>query len=299
MKQLEEMNVIDNFLFTAIMADDQNGLELCRMILTCVLKRKIGRIRFTAQKVVPGVSEETHGIRLDAYITESEEDSEGNYRDISIYDIEPDKKVTERSALPRRSRYYGDLIDVQLLNASTDYDKLPELVTIFILSYDPFGENSMYYEAGSVLRTHPEIPYDDGIRRIFLYVDGNLPKGAGEADQKLRTLLRYINRSTAENAVDENTRKLDEIVKTTKSKKDVGVNYMKSWEILRDAREEGLAEGREEGFAEGREEGLLIGRKEERANTERERKRAEAAEKRALDAERRVVELEEALATKA
>ena len=28
-KPLEEMNVIDDFLFTEIMSDEENGLELC------------------------------------------------------------------------------------------------------------------------------------------------------------------------------------------------------------------------------------------------------------------------------
>ena len=40
-KPLEEMNVIDDFLFTEIMSDEENGLEVCRMILNCVLKRKV------------------------------------------------------------------------------------------------------------------------------------------------------------------------------------------------------------------------------------------------------------------
>ena len=30
MKPLEEMNVIDDFLFAEIMADEENGLEVCR-----------------------------------------------------------------------------------------------------------------------------------------------------------------------------------------------------------------------------------------------------------------------------
>ena len=58
MKPLEEMDVIDNFLFTEIMADEQNGVEVCRMILNCVLKREVGEVYFTPQKAVPGVSDE-------------------------------------------------------------------------------------------------------------------------------------------------------------------------------------------------------------------------------------------------
>ena len=267
MKPLEEMNVIDDFLFTEIMSDEKNGLEVCRMILSCVLKREVGNISFTAQKNVPGVSEKSHGIRLDAYVTEDM----GN--DISVYDVEPDKRSSKRSGLPKRSRYYGDLIDIQLLNMGADYDKLPELVTIFILSYDPFDRNSMYYEAGTVIRTHPDVPYNDGRRRIYLFADGELSEDADEDELKLKILLRYINESTEANVVDDNTRKLDDIVRKTKTKKDIGIKYMKSWERERELKEEGHAQGFEEGRAQ-------------------EREKREAAEKRAEIAEKRVKELE-------
>ena len=154
--------------------------------------------------------------------------------------------------------------------------KLPELITIFILSYDPFGEDALYYEAGSIIKTHPKIPYNYGVRRIFLYVNGKLPDNAGEDDKKLKNLLRYIGSSTKANVTDDTTKRLNEIVTVTKSKKDIGVRYMKSWEILRDAKEEGRKEGREE----------------ERANTRAETERADRAEQRADSAEQRVRELE-------
>ena len=54
--------------------------------------------------------------------------------------------------------------------------------------------------------------------------------------------MRYIARSTEENVIDDTTKRLDEIVKSTKKKKDIGVRYMKSWE----REQELLAEGREE-----------------------------------------------------
>ena len=51
MKPLEEMDVIDDFLFTEIMSDEEDGAEVCRMILSLVLKREIGKISFTAQRI--------------------------------------------------------------------------------------------------------------------------------------------------------------------------------------------------------------------------------------------------------
>lgn len=78
---------------------------------------------------------------------------------------------------------------------------------------------------------------------------------------------------------DSNTRKLDDIVRGTKAKKDIGAWYMKSWEREKEIREEG--------------------RSEERANTEIERRRADEAERElakerehSAALERRLAELE-------
>ena len=97
---------------------------------------------------------------------------------------------------------------------------LPEQVTIFILSYDPFGKDAMYYEARTVLITHPDTAYNDGVRRIFLYADGNLPEESAEDDRRIQKLLKYIARSTDDNITDESTVALDKIVRQTKSKKE-------------------------------------------------------------------------------
>ncbi|MBQ7563787.1 MAG: Rpn family recombination-promoting nuclease/putative transposase [Lachnospiraceae bacterium] len=270
-KPLEEMNVIDDFLFEEIMSDRELGEKACRIILSCVLKRNIEKIRFVAQRAVPGVTESSHGICLDTYVEETEGGDDGSV--INVFDIEPDKQSDKKKSLPKRSRYYADLIDTQILKTGADYEGLPELITIFILSYDPFGENAMYYEAESILKTHPQVPYNDGVRRIFLYVKGKLPERAEKEDRHIQNLLRYINESREENVTDENTRDLDQIVKQTKANPNIGVRYMKSWERDRMLREEGRKEGREEG------------QREERANTEAERRRADMAEARVKELE--------------
>ena len=92
--------------------------------------------------------------------------------------------------------------------------------------------------------------------------------------------------------MDDNTRRLDEIVKSIKANENVGKRYMKSWERERILREEAIAEGR----AEGREKGLEEGREEERANTERERKRADEEKQRADKAEQELKEAQALIA---
>ncbi len=113
----------------------------------------------------------------------------------------------------------------------------------------------MYYEAGTVIKTHPHIPYNDGIRRIYLYVDGEISKEKNKDEQTLKNLLRYINESTGANVTDDNTRRLDDIVKVTKARKDVGINFMKSWERERELLER-EHEMQERCMAEGMEKGM-------------------------------------------
>ena len=242
-KPLEEMDVIDNFLFTEIASSEEDGEEVCGLILSRVLKRRLGSVKLVGQRTFPGVSEDTHGIRLDAYVTE-ETEREGGATDLTVYDVEPDRKSAHRESLPKRSRYYGGLIDVHLLESGSRYDSLPEMVLIFILSYDPFGAGAMRYEARSTLVTHPGIGYNDGVRRIYLYTDGKVPEDADEGELRLQELLRYIGHSVRENAVDEDLERLDEIVRKIKSKKEIGVKYMKSWEIEQELLEEGREQQR-------------------------------------------------------
>lgn len=291
-KKLAEMNLIDDFLFTEIMSDEKDGAAVCSMILSCVLKREVKSIKFEAQKVIHGVSEQSHGIRLDVYVTGKPGADGDSEEDYSVYDVEVDNRPGNKGGIPKRSRYYGSLIDAKFLEPRKGYTELPDIFTIFILSYDPFDQNALYYEAGTHLLTHPDVPYDDGIRRIYLYTKGELPGNAGEDDRKLRNLLRYINESTEANVIDDNTRRLDEIVRVTKTKGTVEDDIVYNWERDEELKEEARAE--------------------ERVNTERERKRADDAEKRADDekkradgavnelnaAKERIAELEAALAGK-
>lgn len=49
-KQLEDMDVIDNFLFNEIISDDNVGESACREMLGTLLQKKIGRVRIEAYK---------------------------------------------------------------------------------------------------------------------------------------------------------------------------------------------------------------------------------------------------------
>lgn len=151
--------------------------------------------------------------------------------------------------LPKRMRYYHGLIDSHLLDSGKTYDTLPSVFIITILPYDPFGQNRMVYTIKNCCVEVPELPYDDGAVKIFLYTKGT----EGNPGKELRDMLKYIEETTEQNITNPDIAAIHEAVSQAKQSREVGINYMKSWEwedmIRKEATAEGLAEGREEGSA--------------------------------------------------
>ena len=121
--------------------------------------------------------------------------------------------------LPKRVRYYHAIIDDRSLKSGEEPKNLKNVIVIFICSYDPFGRD-----------------------RIWV-------------SEEVRQFLRYMEKSTSENAVNDTLRDFHHMVETVKKDREMSVKYMKQFERDNMMR----AEGREE----------------ERKNTEREHARAE------------------------
>ena len=191
-KELEDMNLVDNFLFGTAVSNEEYGPLIAGTILETIFHRKIKIKNVQSEKVVWPTNPELHGIRLDAYIEEEVAAVElGN-----IYDIEPEKKSGEKTLLPKRCRYYHNRIDENQLKAGKEYYLLPTVWVIFITTFDPFSENRMVYTIRRRCVEEPEMPYDDGESTLFLYTKGT----NGNPPDDLRDLLRYMNETTSENA---------------------------------------------------------------------------------------------------
>ena len=72
MQKLEDMNLIDNFLFQEVARNKEYGGEFCRIILETILGREIKEVEIDVEveKSIPGATLESHGIRLDALVKE-------------------------------------------------------------------------------------------------------------------------------------------------------------------------------------------------------------------------------------
>ena len=188
-KPLEELNLLDDFLFQQLVSQKDDGEEFCRILLSTILGKQIRKVRIIPQKNILG-------------------------------------------------------IDTQLLATNTTYDKLPNVVIIVILPYDPFDKNRMVYTVKNQCVEDPSIPYDDGAQKIFLYTK----RTEGNPSQELKDMLQYIEKTVDDNVTNHNIDTIHQFVKKIKQRKEVGINYMKSWEIEQMCREEGKQEGLAQGI---------------------------------------------------
>ena len=237
-KELEDMNLVDNFLFGTAVSNEEYGPLIAGTILETIFHRKIKIKNVQSEKVVWPSNPELHGIRLDAYIEEEAAAVElGN-----IYDIEPEKKSGEKTLLPKRCRYYHNRIDENQLKAGKEYYLLPTVWVIFITTFDPFSENRMVYTIRRRCVEEPEMPYDDGESTLFLYTKGT----NGNPPDDLRDLLRYMNETTSDNACSPSLEKVQACIDKIKQDPTVRREYMDLQEFINRERREAVAKAEEE-----------------------------------------------------
>ena len=242
-KTLEELNLIDNFLFGLMMTNPEVNEAFARKIVKVILGKQIERIRVVPQKIFYGTDTAYHGTRLDVYI-EEENNKRGDGSDIveeSIFVIEPEKKNDKVivEALPKRVRFYHAKIDVETLKTGEDYGMLKKVYVIFIMPFDPFGLNRMIYTIKNSCIEEPEMPYDDGATTIFLYTKGKVGVPSGE----LEAFLRFFEKTKEENVVNEDLQEIENMVNRVKKDRKAGIDYMKYYEEQAMIKREGIKEG--------------------------------------------------------
>ena len=260
-RKLENLNLLDDFLFGTMVTYPGIGETFVREILKIIFQKEFGPLTVVPQKVYYGSDTNKHRARLDVYLEEASGDGPGR---ATVYDMEPDNNSDKQSiaALPKRTRFYRAKIDASSLKAGESYHSLKNVIVIMISPYDPFGRDHMVYTIQNKCLEIPEMPYDDGARTLYLYTKGT----KGNPPEALKQLLHYMEHTSAENAKNDVLQSIDKMVRKVKEDGEVSLEYMKIFE-----REEMLVK-------QGISQGIIQGQEMERKNTERERQRADAAE---------------------
>lgn len=238
-KDWESIGLSNDFLFGKVMRNP----ELCKKMLELILEVEIERLEFPEAQKSIDEEKDAKGVRLDVYV------KNGNGE---AYNIEVQAKDTEE--LPKRSRYYSSMIDLQELNKGEAYWELKQSYVIFICTFDLFGEGRHRYTFENVCLENGEIRLHDGTTKIFLNTEGTIEDVSGD----LKAFLDYVGGRESENGF---VRKLEEEVKRAKKNREWRREYMTLLMRDRENLERGIKQGRKEGIEQGEERLAVLNRK--------------------------------------
>lgn len=251
-KNIEELNLSDNFMFANVMSDK----IICKIFLEKLLGIKIKEIKIAEYEktIMTGII--SKNIRIDVYV----KDSSGKVYDIEMQNIYRDKRYN----LAKRTRYYQSVIDTEELKSGMHYSELPESCIIFICTFDEFklGKNKYVfrYKCDEV----PELVLQNEAKVVIL--NTNNTDAADNLDEDIAAFLRYVENSDTRNAEASRSKfvkrvhKRFELVK--KEKRDEYMTLqelmdMENYEAKKEAFAKGLNKGRKEGISKGIEKANL------------------------------------------
>ena len=237
-KQLKNLTIKDNFMFAAVMLDEDN----CKEFLERALQIQIDHVEVSTEKNIV-YHPEYKGVRLDVYAKDGK-----NTR----YNVE--MQVSAQSSLGLRSRYYQSQMDMEMLLSGSEYAELPNSYVIFICDFDPFNEQKYKYTFQMECKETPNANLQDKRNIIFLSTKG---RNDEEVPEELIRFLKFVNTDLKESQTDFEdayVRKLQNFIKHIKQNREMEEKYMLFEELLKDEREV----GRKEGIFKGMTDSLLL-----------------------------------------
>ena len=231
-KPVDELTFTDDFMFGTVMKNK----VICKGVLERLLHIKVGKIEYPSLQKTIAPFYESKGIRLDVYVSDSER----------VFDIEIQTSLPP--SLPKRTRYYQSLMDVDNLLRGQSYAELKESYVIFICTQDPFGEDLPVYTFRSVCSEDGSIFLDDKSVKVFY----NVGAYGKEDEPELSALLQYLCERRATSGF---TQRIDALVEKAKRNE-----KFRSWYMSLNIREDDLRmAGEKIGFERGIRDGVAAG----------------------------------------
>ena len=238
-KSVEELTFTDDFMFGTIMKHK----PVCKGVLERLLHIKVGKIEYPSLQKTIAPFYESKGIRLDVYVAESSR----------VFDIEIQTSVPPD--LPKRTRYYQSLMDVDCLLRGQSYAELKDSYVLFICTQDPFNKGLPVYTFENTCREESGFFLADKSYKVFY----NASAYGKEKDDELHALLRYLCKKQATSNF---TQTIDGLVESTKNNEKFRSVYM-SLNIHRDdLLRQGSLIGEKIGFERGVVAGMRKGRRQ-------------------------------------
>lgn len=236
-RPLEELTLMDDYMFAAVMEDPAN----LQPLLESVLEIPISNIVFVESQKTEKEGYRSRGIRLDLYV----EDGVG-----SVYNVEV--QTSDKRNLPKRMRYYQSVMDINILAPGVDYRNLRRSFVIFLCNYDPFEEGRYLYTFENRCLQDLQLAFGDETIKVIVNTRGTI----GRISERLKEIVVYLNEGKA---AGDYTRQLENAVQLVKTSEERRHEYMVRMIRDMELREEGREEGKEIGIAIGVDQGKIIG----------------------------------------
>ena len=222
MDNWDELGLSNDFLFGKIMQDP----EICREVLRRILPQlNIERIEYPELQKEIREDIDARSVRLDVYVRDNKE---------TVYNIE--MQAVDTKELPKRSRYYQSMLDLQLLNRGQSHRRLSRCYIIFICLTDIFGKNRHIYTFKNICQEDLKLILGDGTEKISLNADGQ----KGDIGSELKAFLDYVAGRESDDLF---IKKVENAVRNGKKNREWRREYMML--MMRD--QENIEKGREEG----------------------------------------------------
>lgn len=223
-----KLSIKHDFMFKKVM----RSKRICKHLLEEVLQTKIADISYPETEKTIEPAYDSRGIRLDVTV---DDDKHTHYNlEMQVKNIKnPDTGIY---VLPKRTRYYQAMIDIESLQKGQDYDLLPPTFIIFICVFDFFNEGNYIYtfKKRCLENLHLELP--DETTTMFLNTVGN----HGNITNDLKSFFEYVNKEVI---TSDFTKQIDEEVTDIKHNKKVRKEYMLYEAMKMDIKREARAEG--------------------------------------------------------
>ena len=219
----EKLGISNDFLFGKVMQD----AELCKELLQIIFPNmKIDHIEYPVLQKTINMDADAKSIRLDVYIV----DNKG-----TVYDIE--MQMADTKELPKRTRYYRAMMDLEMIDKGQSYKKLKKSFVIFICPFDLFNEGRHLYTFKNICIEDKKILLGDDTTKIFLNTEGKM----ADVNQKLTAFLDYV---AGKKSDDSFVQKLENAIKIAKQNREWRHEYMTL--LMRD--QENIEKGIERGI---------------------------------------------------
>ena len=151
-KSWDELTFADNFMFCKILESEP---EICKRLLELLLHIEIDHLEAPSAEHIMQESPDSKSVRFDVYTKDKNR----------IFDLE--MQTIDTKNLPKRARYYQNIIDMSNLNKGMNYSKLKDTYIIFLCLDDIFHEELPVYFFENVCRENHRIKLRDGTYKLF------------------------------------------------------------------------------------------------------------------------------------